>query len=1348
MEFTPFFYTTGGKFRCGVELFPYSLDPPPHLGDVNNNVGENAYNTITLTGSKNGSYTYQLRYGSADGALRCAATCDGDFSADAAAQAGTETQTWGPYRWYLTGDAPAPGESVKLRIAAICCAAGFKMESLQVTTPMYMLSEWTDVTVTGTCSHSNGHLQAVAANEPTCTLSGNSAYWRCDVCGKCFSDAAAETEITEDSTVVPATGHTYAEPSAEDWRWTKSGDTYTADVTVVCEVCENEQTLTAAVEKTAAADGTAIYTATATVGEQTFSAVMPTVYHSVTGYEDAAGNTVAADKATAAEGQTVTLTVTCAEGYGMKSLTVPGVEITSVTDCTYTFVMPDGDVTVAAEFDLDYTVSVVSNVPGAVTVDKPNAFEGDTVMLTVDPGTNYALDTLTVTDADGEEIEVTDNTFVMPAGNVTVTARFYEVTQLYVGGIQVTEKNKADILGDGTAVYEGSYAEGTLTLTNATITAGRNANIEMATTDAALTIALSGENTLSGKYYGVQFFGSGLTITGGGTLNATGSNNAIFSDHALTLDGVSVNATGTGGNGIDCSIGSLTIRNSTVTSEGHYKGVNSRGDLAIANSNVRSVTDQMFDGLYTEGALTIADSTVYAKGGTQGISVPNASLTISGNSNVTAETSSSGYSAAIAKNFVFGEGLAVAEPLGGSIKAGDSCAYVYNADGTFANRFVVGAGYAVNITENALGTVTADKPYACAGDTVTLTVTPGENSVFESLSVTDADGEEIEVTDNKFTMPAKDVTVTSRFYETYKIWIGGVQVTEKNKADVFGDGSVAYDGTQNEGTLTLDGAVVTGYYEDYAKRNIYIFNNDLTLTILLCGENTVGDGSADYGVDLYCAGVTFTGDGSLSINAATEALYTHSCPVLIDGTTLTVRAGRSFGMEINSGDLTIRNSEIIAESNNYMAIDGDRVEITNSSVTAVSNRSSSYALFGSKGVSIINSSVVANSPRGDGIRSGYDGDLVITGSTVTANSEEYCGLAGNSGCTITDSVVETTGKYQGISVSGALSIGGDSDVTITNHSPGYAAVFAGSMQIGEGLAVRTPENAVITDYPGNWQVYKTFCESDGDTLASEVVIQRIYNVTLNDAGHGSVTADKAAAFRGDTVTLTVTPDEDCEFESMTVRTAGGETVEVAGNTFTMPADDVVVTASFAVPVDPDREAADAVIAKINAIGTVKYTSACKKKIDAARSAYDALTDAQKALVDNYETLTAAEARYAALKKAAADQKKADAVIAKIDAIGTVEYTDACKAKIDEARTAYDALTKAQKRLVTNYKTLTDAESRYEELKAAAENPAGPDEPAGDNVCKWCGKVHTGFWQKIVGVFHTILYFFAHLFGTR
>ncbi|MBR3553691.1 MAG: hypothetical protein IKN72_09945, partial [Clostridia bacterium] len=107
-----------------------------------------------------------------------------------------------------------------------------------------------------------------------------------------------------------------------------------------------------------------------------------------------------------------------------------------------------------------------------------------------------------------------------------------------------------------------------------------------------------------------------------------------------------------------------------------------------------------------------------------------------------------------------------------------------------------------------------------------------------------------------------------------------------------------------------------------------------------------------------------------------------------------------------------------------------------------------------------------------------------------------------------------------------------------------------------------------------------------------------------------------------------------------------------------------------------------------------YTDVCEAKIVEARGAYNGLTDTQKALVTNYETLTAAGARYAELntaaEQAAADQTAADAVIAKIDAIGTVEYTDVCEAKIAEARGAYNGLTDTQKALVTNYETLTAA----------------------------------------------------------
>ena len=141
----------------------------------------------------------------------------------------------------------------------------------------------------------------------------------------------------------------------------------------------------------------------------------------------------------------------------------------------------------------------------------------------------------------------------------------------------------------------------------------------------------------------------------------------------------------------------------------------------------------------------------------------------------------------------------------------------------------------------------------------------------------------------------------------------------------------------------------------------------------------------------------------------------------------------------------------------------------------------------------------------------------------------------------------------------------------------------------------------------------------------------------------------------------------------------------------------------------DKTKADAVIAKINAIGTVEYTDACKGKIDEASTAYNALSADQKALVSNLDVLTTAKQTYDNLKtaaeKLAADKAKAEPVIAKINAIGKVEYTDACKNKIDEANNAYNALTADQKALVSNLDVLTTAQQTYESLKAAAEKLA-------------------------------------------
>ena len=124
------------------------------------------------------------------------------------------------------------------------------------------------------------------------------------------------------------------------------------------------------------------------------------------------------------------------------------------------------------------------------------------------------------------------------------------------------------------------------------------------------------------------------------------------------------------------------------------------------------------------------------------------------------------------------------------------------------------------------------------------------------------------------------------------------------------------------------------------------------------------------------------------------------------------------------------------------------------------------------------------------------------------------------------------------------------------------------------------------------------------------------------------------------------------------------------------------------------QAVENVVTLINAIGEVSYNDDCKQKIDAAREAYDKLTDAQKELVSNYQALTDAETKYSGYQT---DDTEAKKVAELINAIGEVSYNDDCKQKIDAAREAYDKLTDAQKELVDNYKTLTDAEAKYKSL---------------------------------------------------
>ena len=86
----------------------------------------------------------------------------------------------------------------------------------------------------------------------------------------------------------------------------------------------------------------------------------------------------------------------------------------------------------SSSYDPTYSVSTPSKTEhGSVTVSPKNASKGDRVTVTVKPDSGYVLETLTVTDKNGNELTLKDKgngkyTFTMPAGKVEVKATFME----------------------------------------------------------------------------------------------------------------------------------------------------------------------------------------------------------------------------------------------------------------------------------------------------------------------------------------------------------------------------------------------------------------------------------------------------------------------------------------------------------------------------------------------------------------------------------------------------------------------------------------------------------------------------------------------------------------------------------------------------------------------------------------------------------------------------------------------------------------------------------------------------------------------------------------------------------
>ncbi len=174
----------------------------------------------------------------------------------------------------------------------------------------------------------------------------------------------------------------------------------------------------------------------------------------------------------AAAGETITLTATANSGYHFKGWQVESGNVTIGTDNT--FVMPAENVTIKAIFEKDtpqppteYSITVETDGNGSAMASETSAAEGTSITLSATANSGYHFKGWQV--ESGNVTIGTDNTFVMPAENVTIKAIFEKDTPQPPTEYSITVETD----GNGSAMAsETSAAEGTSITLSATAKSG------------------------------------------------------------------------------------------------------------------------------------------------------------------------------------------------------------------------------------------------------------------------------------------------------------------------------------------------------------------------------------------------------------------------------------------------------------------------------------------------------------------------------------------------------------------------------------------------------------------------------------------------------------------------------------------------------------------------------------------------------------------------------------------------------------------------------------------------------------------------------------------------------------
>ena len=914
-------------------------------------------------------------------------------------------------------------------------------------------------------------------------------------------------------------------------------------------------------------------------------------YHTLT-VSDAENGKVEASKTTQlVVNDTVTLTVTPSEGYRLKEGTLQvvrkdteaSISCIKQSDGTYTFTMPDADVTVSAEFEerpalyfinppqwifTGPSQSVGVFYEGADYVNLNSSDQNVAMVVWNTVGKKLSINpknpgTVTITATSNDDSSVTDS--------FTLTV-YAPISSAAITGLTVPVYGKTPVTADDLTVSsDGGYTVtslvwqdengGEVTGTFAENTAYTAVNALKA--QDGYRFRDTAGATVDGKSAGSNDVSEdGMTMTVRMTFSKTGhehqwsawTNAGTQHYRQCTVDGCSVR-----------EYEAHTVSDTDVWKSDalhHYNicdvcdGAVNRAYHTGEGGEVCSVCSGIIGYKITlnAGGGTCAIITVYTN--TYGY-LDGSNLPIPTNGN---QTFSGWYT----------------QETGGSQVTGQ---YRFQSDTVLYARWGEAQQYNITVTAKPEkgGTVTASAEQAEANTTVTLTVTPADGYRLKALTALDDSGNPVSVNNYSFTMPASDVEVTAEFEPVGEEF--AIQDLPQSTIYVGDTFQLTTSGGSGSGTVTWTSSAESVATVDSDGNVKAVGTGNVTITARRGGETAqvsfTVSGQAINAVTILNLKAPVQGEApAQNIQVPVNAHYEVLTQAGVGESTLDVQWKDETGNPVKVFEANKIYTVII----NLQAKDGcsfaDRVDVTLESLQESAYRNV-FAERDAAGHLVVTVTFNATDHvhkwdtewSSDPLHHWYE-CLADDCPALISGMKEYGYHTDSDGDGVCDDCNAKIGYTVTFDANGGKVEPGSARTDTYGQLTGLPTPAGGSGSfIGWFLKDGTQVNEE-TVYSSDTTVYARWKSSGGVTVT--------YPVTVEETEHGMVAVSTENAARDDTVTVTVTPDEGYELSSLTVTDGKGAEIKTEDKgdgkyIFTMPAGKVTVRAVFA-EVKPDYAA--------------------------------------------------------------------------------------------------------------------------------------------------------------------------------